>query len=85
MDFFKRRPKAISLDAQLPKPLHWILSHRLAVGPIPNETIETHLAQSGIKVILTLCDETEGVLPMHISDRFHWNRCVLPDSHYEAI
>ena len=84
MDFFKRKPKAVSLDTQAPKPLRWILPHRLAVGPIPDETIETHLTQSGIKAILTLCDETEGTLPSKISDRFQWQRFVLPDSHYEV-
>lgn len=84
MDFFKRKSKAVSLDTPLSKPLRWILPHRLAVGPIPDETIELQLIQSGIKAILTLCDETEGALPAHISSRFQWQRCVLPDSHYEA-
>lgn len=84
MDFFKRKPKAVSLDTESPKPLRWILPHRLAVGPIPDKTMENDLAQSGIKAILTLCDETEGQLPAHISDRFQWQRFVLPDSHYEA-
>jgi protein-tyrosine phosphatase len=32
---------------------------------------------------LTLCGETEGTLPPQIHDRFHWQRFVLPDSHYE--
>ena len=83
MDFFKRKHKAVALDTQSLKPLRWILPHRLAVGPIPDKTIETQLLQSGIKAILTLCDETEGTLPTNISDRFQWQRFVLPDSHYK--
>jgi protein-tyrosine phosphatase len=85
MDFFKRKPKATVAEVvpSCPKPLRWILPHRLAVGPIPNEAIEAQLAQSGIQAILTLCAETEGTLPTNIADRFQWRRCVLPDSHYQ--
>ena len=84
MDFFKRKPKAVFLGTQSLKPLRWILPNRLAVGPIPDETIAIHLAQSGVKAILTLCDETEGQLPAHISNRFQWKRYVLPDGHYKV-
>jgi protein-tyrosine phosphatase len=85
MDFFRRKPKAESAETEQvsPKPLRWILPKRLAVGPLPDATIETQLSQSGIQAILTLCAESEGKLPLNIADRFQWQRCVLPDSHYE--
>lgn len=62
--------------------LHWIIQNRLAVGPIPTlETVDS-LQKSGIRSVLTLCGETEGPLAAQVSTDFHWQRILLPDSHY---
>ena len=62
--------------------LHWIIQNRLAVGPIPTlETIDS-LQKSGIRSVLTLCGETEGPLASQVATDFHWQRLLLPDSHY---
>ncbi|WP_346289822.1 dual specificity protein phosphatase [Sphaerothrix gracilis] len=59
----------------------WILPHRLAVGPFPNEPDLLNLQQAKIQAILTLCPLAEGQLPDSAIAHFHCRRYPLPDSH----
>lgn len=61
----------------------WIIERQLAVGPIPDATLAQQLQAAGFRSVLTLCDTSEGTLDPTIPTTFHWQRVVLPDSHYE--
>jgi hypothetical protein len=60
----------------------WIIDRQMAVGPIPDATLYDQLIAAGFKSVLTLCGEDEGILHSEIPTNFHWQRLVLPDSHY---
>ena len=87
MEFFgfgrRRDDRSPPQEEMTIKPLRWILPQQLAVGPIPNDAIQTQLLQSGIQAVLTLCGEQEGNLPIGFAERFQWRRLMLPDSHYD--
>jgi atypical dual specificity phosphatase len=70
-------------DASPKASFRWIVDRQLAVGPIPDATLHDQLLQAGFKSILTLCDASEGELYPQVPQNFHWQRLVLPDSHYE--
>jgi atypical dual specificity phosphatase len=65
-----------------PRPIHWVIPRRLAVGPLPTPESYLQFTEAGIKSVLSLCAETEGALPPEILSAFQCRRLVLPDSHY---
>lgn len=69
-------------SAPIKPAFRWIIDRQLAVGPIPNETLHGQLLAAGFQSVLTLCAESEGDLYNKVPDSFHWQRLVLPDSHY---
>jgi atypical dual specificity phosphatase len=86
MQFFKKFTKSAS-SANSPRDesikYRWIINQQLAVGPIPNATIYQQLKAANFKAVLSLCAETEGDLPIEVTQDFRWHRLALPDSHYE--
>jgi protein-tyrosine phosphatase len=62
--------------------IHWVIPGKLAIGGLPRSEQGKEMAQNGIKVLLSLCDETEGALPQSFGQQFRCLRFVLPDSHY---
>jgi atypical dual specificity phosphatase len=64
------------------RPVRWIIPRQLAVGPLPMSENYPQFKESGIQSILSLCAETEGVLPPEILSDLRCRRLVLPDSHY---
>jgi atypical dual specificity phosphatase len=85
MEFFKKLTRQSSLSSA-PVPslrYRWIINQQLAVGPIPDATLYQQLKDAGFQAVLSLCAETEGEIYPAITQDFHWQRLVLPDSHYE--
>ncbi len=83
--FSKRRPSSdssSSSNGEL-KPLRWVITHKLAVGPLPIMDMRSQFQQAGIKAILSLCSEEEGMLPTGFEQDFQCHRWQLPDSHYD--
>lgn len=69
----KRRPKPLTV--------RWVLPGQLAVGWAINHRDGQVLQTAGIHTIVSLCAETEAVLPPKIQRQFHCIRYPLPDSH----
>ncbi len=80
---FTRSPSQPIQESAESLKYRWIINNQLAVGPLPNATIHQQLKAAGFKAVLSLCAETEGELPIEVTQDFRWNRLVLPDSHYE--
>ena len=69
------KAKGLSID--------WVLPGKLALGRLPRPGESLSLKQANIKVVLSLCSETEGTLPDDISENFQCFRVVLPDRFYD--
>jgi len=65
-----------------PHRLSWIIPGKLAVGGLPQPGDGAILARERIKVVLSLCAQSEGTLPDEIGQNFRCLRFILPDSHY---
>lgn len=63
-------------------PIRWVLPGKLAVGGFPGGGDGIELTRGGIRSILSLCDEWEGILPESIVQNFECLRFPLPDSRY---
>ena len=62
------------------KSFSWVLINELSVGTYPKDINDLNfLKKKRIKSILTLCDESEGLIPQEIKDMFYHERFVLPD------
>lgn len=62
--------------------LSWIIPGKLAVGGLPQADDSSILTRERIKVIFSLCAQSEGTLPEEIVQKFRCLRFILPDSHY---
>lgn len=60
----------------------WVLPGKLAVGGLPQPGDAAELLKDNVKVVLSLCAESEGTLPDDISENFQCLRLVLPDRYY---
>jgi atypical dual specificity phosphatase len=64
------------------KAMSWVIPAKLAVGGFPKPGDGGELLQSNIKVVLSVCAESEGTLPKDITEKFKCLRLVLPDRFY---
>lgn len=64
--------------------ISWVIPGKLAVGGSPQPGDSTLLAQAGIKIVFSLCANSEERLPDDVNDNFRCLRLVLPDSHYKS-
>jgi predicted protein tyrosine phosphatase len=62
--------------------LSWIIPGKLAVGGLPRPSDCAILTREKIKVVLSLCAQSEGTLSEEIVQKFRCLRFILPDSHY---
>jgi predicted protein tyrosine phosphatase len=62
--------------------LSWIIPRKLAVGGLPQPGDGAILAREKIKVVLSLCAQSEGTLPEDVVQKFRCLRFILPDSYY---
>ncbi|WP_374877366.1 dual specificity protein phosphatase family protein [Microseira sp. BLCC-F43] len=62
----------------------WVLPGKLAVGGLPQAGDAEQLLKGNVKVVLSLCAESEGSLPDDITENFQCLRLVLPDRYYTA-
>ncbi|MEB3338797.1 MAG: dual specificity protein phosphatase [Leptolyngbyaceae bacterium] len=67
---------------QIKPPMSWVIPGKLAVGRSPRAADGTVLAAANIKVIFSLCANSEKSLPEEFMQLFRCLRLVLPDSHY---
>ena len=59
---------------------NWVLSNQIAIGNVPNSQEDFEkLRDSGIKSIITLCNEEEASFSERFSSLFRFERYVLPD------
>ena len=65
--------------------ISWVIPGKLAVGSSPQVGDSERLAQARIKVIFSLCGNSEDTLPEDVSQNFHCLRLVLPDSRYKKF
>jgi atypical dual specificity phosphatase len=66
----------------MPRSLSWVIPGKLAVGGLPLQGDEAIFAHNGIQAVLSLCDNSEGELPIDIQQGFECRQLTLPDSHY---
>ncbi|OLP15696.1 hypothetical protein BST81_25030 [Leptolyngbya sp. 'hensonii'] len=64
--------------------MSWVIPGKLAVGGSPQPGDSAVLAQANIRVVLSLCANSEEPLPEDVSQSFRCLRLVLPDSHYRS-
>ncbi|MBE9033272.1 dual specificity protein phosphatase family protein [filamentous cyanobacterium LEGE 11480] len=83
--FGSKSPTPKAAQSKTRPAFRWIVDRQLAVGPIPDATLQQQLIDAGFKSILTLCSETEGKIDQQIPNQFNWRRLVLPDSHYAEL
>lgn len=90
--FFWRFGKSLSqLLGAKPKPpanrsrlcISWVIPGKLAVGGSPRPGDSPALARANIKVVFSLCANSEEPLPEDVNRSFRCLRLVLPDSHYK--
>lgn len=79
----------LGLKDQSPaRPTHpavsWVLPGKLAVGGLPQPGEASVLLNGNVKVVLSLCAESEGTLPEDINQNFQCLRLVLPDRYYST-
>lgn len=76
------RTEDLRHDSNQAHRLSWIIPGKLAVGGLPQSADSSILAREKIKVVLSLCAQSEGSLPEEIVQKFRCLRFILPDSHY---
>lgn len=86
---FDRVKRLLGIDSQPsasanPLAIDWVLPGKLAIGRLPFSGDGAILAKANIKVVLSLCAETEGKLPEDIIRDFQCFRVVLPDRFYDT-
>lgn len=90
INIFKSQEQAVphqafsSQHSGRPTHLDWVIANKLCVGDIPQLPDLALLTNSKIRVILSLCAPTEGMLPPEIEQKFYCLRLILPDSHYST-
>ncbi|NJL41144.1 MAG: dual specificity protein phosphatase family protein, partial [Leptolyngbyaceae cyanobacterium SM1_4_3] len=83
VDFAEPHPiEDLYQDSRQPHRLSWIIPGKLAVGGLPQPGDGAILAREKIKVVLSLCAQSEGTLPDEIGQNLRCLRFILPDSHY---
>jgi atypical dual specificity phosphatase len=61
-------------------PIDWVIPGKLAVGGLPRSPLALTLTEHRIKVVLSVCPESEGHLPKAIRQGFRCLRVPLTDS-----
>lgn len=80
----RRQKKRRGTESYARTAISWVIPGKLAVGGSPKPGDSVLLSRVNVKVVFSLCANSEEALPEDVTRSFHCLRLVLPDSHYKT-